>query len=198
MSEDLTMLANVAAAHSSTIMARAGRLPLASYIKTPDGVQMLVAGATDEVNKRMFAAVTKVCGARHRSTCTAIVMETWTVLLHTPEDERLLRDMQTRGAPASDHPNAVERVLLVAGDTRSQDVREYDIVRHHDAMVELRLVKQERLEGDACLKGMLMDLQHSPDDLRNPAFLEIMRDMEEMGLLRGTPVRASTRGAETN
>jgi len=198
MSEDLEMLADIAAAHTCTIMARAGRLPLASYIKTPDGVRMLVAGATDEANKQMFAAITKVCGARYHSTCTAVVMETWTVLLRTPEDERLLREMRQAGTPVNEHPGAVERVLLVAGDTRIQDVREYDIVRHHDDMVELRLIKRERLEGDACLKGALMDLQHDADDLRNPAFLEIMRDMEEMGMLRGTPVATTSRASRAN
>lgn len=95
--DDLARLGEIAARNSETIMARAGRLPLASYIMTDTGVRMLIAGAHDDLNTRMFAAVTTVAGARHRARCTAVVMETRMVARRTPEDRAAVEDIRERG-----------------------------------------------------------------------------------------------------
>lgn len=190
MTDDLTTLADAAASNTSVILARSGRLPLASYVMTAAGVQMLVAGADDDLNTRMFAAVTKVYGAHRGASCTAVVLDTWTIPSLKPDDE-ILRDIHRRGGSIGEHPDAVERVLVVSGDAVAQEVREYEIRRHHPDMAQMHLLRMERRAGNTRLSGMLMEMHHAESDLADPSFLSVMRDMEAMGLLNGTPVAAS-------
>lgn len=191
--DHLAQLGEIAVASTRTIMARAGRLPLASYLMTDNGVVMLVAGAHDEINKRMFAAVTKVAGARHRASCTAVVMETSRLTASTEDDKRILADIRKRGGSISEHPSAIDRVVVVTTDGVRQDVREYELVRHHPEMVDMQLVDHVTLEGDARMQGPLMEMHALPDQISLPAFQEVMRDMQEMGLLDGTPVTTAAR-----
>lgn len=186
--DDLSALAEIAAQHSRTIMARSGQLPLASYIMTPDGVQMLVAGATDELNKRMFAAITRVCGAKHDATATAVVMESWTVTPRTDEEKRQYREVKARGGSFAELDCAVEKVIIVTGDGVRQDVREYMIVRHHQEMVEMRLADTMMLEGERRLAGMMVDLHARPDERDSDGFREMMEIFDGMGLLKGVSV----------
>lgn len=191
MSDDLAILADAAETNAATILARSGRLPLASYVLTPAGVQMLVAGADDEINRRMFAAVTKVYGAHRGATCTAVVIDTW-MIPEAVRDDALIARIHARGGSVSEHPGAVERVMIVSGDGEVQEIREYGIERHHADMAEMRHLRTERREGDGRLSGMLLEMHHDADDLADPSFLSVMRDMEAMGLLDGTPVAGST------
>lgn len=190
--DPLMALGDIAVTNTQTIMAHAGQLPLASYILAEDGVRMLVAGAHDDFNKRMFAAVTKVAGARHRARCTAVVMETSRV---TPrnEGERLLLDqIRRRGDPISAHPAAVDRVIVVTTDGLRQDVREYEPVRHHPEMVGLELIEHLTLEGDERMRGELLEMHALPEQISLPAFQSLMQEMQQMGLLDGTPVANTT------
>lgn len=188
MNDELTTLADIAAQHSQTIMARSGQLPLASYIKTKSGVQMLVAGATDHLNKQMFGIVTKICGAKHEASATAVVMETWSVKPQTDEEKRLFMEIRAQGRPFSDHPSAEEKVIIIVGDGMQQEVREYAIIRHHQQMVELSLTRTERLSGKGRLQGDMADLHARPEQRDTPAFRDLMAMMDVEGLLDATPI----------
>lgn len=196
--DDLSRIIDAAAQNSHILMARSGELPLASYILTPDSIHMLVAGATDEFNKRMFAAVTRVAGAKHKARCTAVAMEAWLVLASTPEQIEEIGRLKAQGRSLSESSAAIERVVIIASDGHRQEVAEFDIVRHHDRMVELVEAKRERVTGSPQVAGMLTDVHARPDEIELPAFRRVMAEMDAMGLLDGQPLNAATPRSRAN
>lgn len=188
--DDVEIIADAAARNSTSIMARAGRLPLASYILTSEGVQMLVAGANDDVNRRMFAMVTRMFGAKHDAIATAVVVETLSIEPRNEDEVRRYHEIKESGGSFDELP-CTERVLVIAGNGICQEVREYDIVRHHAEMVEMHLCERTRLEGAARVTGLLADMHALPDERCTEEFIQTQRELDQMGFLDGTPVKRS-------